>query len=117
MNLYNVLYNLPFFDLEVMIIFMIWNYRLYDIIMVYSAHVARIIKHYYLSQHCIDTTGLQSSFALLGLNGNIIVTCTFATGASSTGCQVTIFYIMSDKLLKVISKNITRPNGTNQVHY
>ena len=72
---------------------------------------------YYLSHHCIDTTGLQSSFAVMELNGSITITCTFATGATSTGCQVTIFYIMSDNLQEVMSTNITRPNGTNQVHY
>ena len=47
------------------------------------------------------------------LNGSITVTCIFATGASSTGCQVTIFMIDSSE--EVLSTNITRPNGASQV--
>ena len=61
-----------------------------------------------------DTTGLQSSIAVLELNGNITITCTFATGASSTGCQVTMFMMGSSE--EVLSTNITRPNGDSQVN-
>ena len=53
-----------------------------------------------------DTTGLQSSTAVVELNGSITVTCTFATGASSTGCQVTI--LIMDNLRELISKNLSR---------
>ena len=61
----------------------------------------------------IDTTGLQSSTAVVELNGSITVTCTFATGASSTGCQVTIFTM--DNFQEVFSTNISRHNGASQV--
>ena len=59
--------------------------------------------------YAADTTGLQSSTAVLELNGSITVTCTFATGASSTGCHVTIFGI------NVTGYMINRPNGVIQV--
>ena len=60
-----------------------------------------------------DTTGLQSSTTVMELNGSITVTCTFAIGASSTGCQVTI--LIMDSLQEVLSRNITRPDGVNEV--
>ena len=60
-----------------------------------------------------DTTGLQSSIAVMELNGSITVTCTFATGASSTGCQVSIFTMGSSE--EVLSTKITRPDGASQV--
>ena len=68
-----------------------------------------------LIHHSIDTTGLQSSVAVVELNGSITVTCNFATGASSTGCQVTIFTLES--LQEVFSVNITRLNGNRKVNY
>ena len=61
-----------------------------------------------------DTTGLQSSTTVMELNGSITVTCTFAIGASSTGCQVTI--LIMDSLQEVLSRNITRPDGANEVY-
>ena len=61
-----------------------------------------------------DTTGLQSSTTVIELDGSITVTCTFATGASSTGCQVTI--LIMDSLQEVLSQNITRPHGANEVY-
>ena len=48
------------------------------------------------------------------LNGSITVTCIFATGASSTGCQVTIFTVGG--LREVFSENITRSDRANQVN-
>ena len=60
-----------------------------------------------------DTTGLQSSTAIAELNGSITVTCTFATGATSTGCQVTI--LITDGLRELFTTNITRQNGAIQV--
>ena len=60
-----------------------------------------------------DTTGLQSSKAVIQFNGSITVTCTFATGALSTGCQVSIFTM--DNLHRLFTKNITRQNGESQV--
>ena len=69
------------------------------------------------SYFCIytDTTGLQSVTAVMELNGSITVTCTFATGASSIGCQVTIFIMQS--LQKVFTRNIARQNGEICVSY
>ena len=61
-----------------------------------------------------DTTGLQSSTAVMELNGSITVTCTFATGASSPGCQVTIFTMDN---MYIFSRNITRPNEDSPVSY
>ena len=61
-----------------------------------------------------DTTGLQSSVATMELNGSITVTCTFAVGASSTGCQIII--LRGDSLQEVFSRNITRPSGVDQVY-
>ena len=61
-----------------------------------------------------DTTGLQSSTAVMELDGSITVTCTFATGASSTGCQITIF--MMDSVQKLFSRNITRAATDSEVH-
>ena len=69
--------------------------------------------HNYMSCWLIDTTGLQSLFAVVELNCSITVTCTFATGASSTGCQVTVF--MRDSLQEVLSRNVSRPNQATQV--
>ena len=63
--------------------------------------------------YLVDTTGLQSSFAVLELNGSITVTCTFATGATSDGCQVTI--LMGD--LQMFPTIITRSIGVNQVKF
>ena len=60
-----------------------------------------------------DTTGLQSFNAVVELNDSITITCIFATGASSTGCQVTIF--MMDNFEEVFSTNISRRNGDTQV--
>ena len=54
-----------------------------------------------------DTTGLQSSTAVIELDGSMTVTCTFATGASSTGCQVTIFMMDSEWEPWTIIKNIS----------
>ena len=48
------------------------------------------------------------------LNGSITVTCTFATGASSPGCQVTIFTMDN---MYIFSGNITRPNEDSPVSY
>ena len=62
-----------------------------------------------------DTTGLQSSTAVMELNGSITVTCIFATGASSTGCQVTIFTVDNSQDMYIFSRNVTRPNGVSQV--
>ena len=59
------------------------------------------------------TTGLQPSSAVIELNGNITVSCTFADGASSTGCRVTVF--LMDGIKQVFSRNSTRPNGASQV--
>jgi hypothetical protein len=59
-----------------------------------------------------DTTGLQSSIAVVEVDGSITVTCIFATGASSIGCQVTLF-TMND--LQVFSTNISRRKGATQV--
>ena len=61
----------------------------------------------------VDTTGLQSSIAVMELNGSITVTCIFAAGALSTGCQVTVF--ISDSSEEVLSINITRPDGASRV--
>ena len=60
-----------------------------------------------------DTTGLQSSSAVVELDGSITVTCTFATGASSTGCQVTIF-TTDNPPVEILSRNITRQNEDAQ---
>ena len=60
-----------------------------------------------------DTTGLQSVTAVMELNGSITVTCTFATGASSTGCQVSTLKLDSFNIL--FNVNLTRQNGDNQV--
>ena len=60
-----------------------------------------------------DTTGLQSSVAIVELNGSITVTCTFANGASSTGCQVKLF--MMDNLQEALSMNLFRPERATQV--
>ena len=57
---------------------------------------------------CIDTTGLQSSTAVVELNSSITVTCIFATGASSTGCQVTISGINDTGMQTLFV--INRPN-------
>ena len=60
-----------------------------------------------------DTTGLQPpATTVMELNGSITVTCTFATGASSTGCQVTVF--MMDSMQEVLSKRIIRPHGASE---
>ena len=61
-----------------------------------------------------DTTGLQSSTAVVELNGSITVTCTFATGATSTGCQVTIYTVDTSRWVLTMM-NITRQNGARQV--
>ena len=61
-----------------------------------------------------DTTGLQSFTAAVELNGSITVTCIFVTGASSTGCQLTIFTIDN---VYIFSRNITRPNKDSPVSY
>ena len=61
-----------------------------------------------------DTTGLQSSTAVMELNGSITVTCIFAPGASSPGCQVTIFTMDN---MYIFSRNITRPNEDSPVSY
>jgi hypothetical protein len=70
-----------------------------------------------LTLFSVDTTGLQSSFAVVELNGSITVTCIFAAGASSTGCQVTILGIndtgiqmlfvinRQNKILEVLKSN------------
>jgi hypothetical protein len=52
---------------------------------------------------------------VMELNSSITVTCIFATGASSIGCQVIIF--MRDNLQDeyIFSKNITRPDGVDRV--
>ena len=71
--------------------------------------IDNMTSHY----NVIDTTGLQSSIAVMELNGSITVTCTFATGATSTGCQVTIFTM--GNIQEVYSTNITRPDGASQV--
>ena len=61
----------------------------------------------------IDTTGLQpAATTVVELNGSIIVTCTFAMGASSTGCQVTI--LTMDNLQEVLSTKIIRPHGYSE---
>ena len=70
-----------------------------------------------LTHHCIDTTGLQSSVAVVELNNSITVTCTFATGALSTGCQVSIFKLDSLQEVFLISGNFTRLYGTKKVNY
>ena len=74
-----------------------------------------VYYNYFYTNFCwlIDTTGLQSANAVVELNGSITVTCTFATGASSPGCQVTIFTM--DNFQEVFSTNISRPNGATQV--
>ena len=74
------------------------------------------LRHTILSMIYIDTTGLQSSIAVMELNGSITVTCTFATGASSTGCQVAILEEMNDTGFKILDTfNITRHNGATKV--
>ena len=70
--------------------------------------------HYY--DQYADTTGLQSVRAVMELDGSITVTCTFATGASSTGCLVTIFTTDNSQLMVILSKNITRQNGNTEVN-
>ena len=65
---------------------------------------------------CIDTTGLQSSTAVVELNSSITVTCIFATGASSTGCQITMFKLDSLQEVFLNSTNNTRPNGSSEVN-
>ena len=67
----------------------------------------------YLIHYPADTTGLQSSAAVLELNGSITITCTFAPGASSTGCQVTILM----EGLQVFSTIIIRSQRVNQVNF
>ena len=70
-------------------------------------------NHECILQYCIDTTGLQpATTTVMELNGSITVTCTFATGASSTGCQVTIF--MGDSLREVLSREVIRPHGASK---
>ncbi len=66
-----------------------------------------------LTLFSIDTTGLQSSIAVVELNSSITVTCIFATGASSTGCQVTIFQINETGVQMVFV--INRQNGILEV--
>jgi hypothetical protein len=66
-----------------------------------------------LTLFSIDTTGLQSSIAVVELNSSITVTCIFATGASSTGCQVTIFRINETGVQMVFV--ISRQNGILEV--
>ena len=63
--------------------------------------------------YIVDTTGLQSSIAVVELNGSITVTCIFATGASSTGCQIIIFGI-NDTGMQTLYM-INRPNGILEV--
>ena len=63
----------------------------------------------------VDTSGLQSSLAVVELNGTITVSCTFATGSSSTtGCRVTLF--MMDSSQEVFSRNIDRTDGVSEVY-
>ena len=62
----------------------------------------------------LDTTGLQPrTTTVMEVNGSITVTCAFAPGASSTGCQVTIF--IRDSLQEVLSRKIIRPHGSSVV--
>ena len=68
---------------------------------------------YYIFYKPADTTGLQSVAAVIELNGSITVTCTFATGTSSTGCLVTI--LNEDSLNILFTVNITRHNGDSEV--
>ena len=63
----------------------------------------------------IDTTGLQPpTTTVVEMNGSIIVTCTFAMGASSTGCQATIFELEMDNFKEVLSTKIIRPHGFSE---
>jgi hypothetical protein len=66
-----------------------------------------------LTLFSIDTTGLQSSFAVVELNSSITVTCIFASGASSTGCQLTILGI-NDTGMQMLFV-INRQNGILEV--
>ena len=50
------------------------------------------------------------------VNGSITVTCIFATGASSTGCQVTIFKLDSLQVVFLNSTNITHLNRSSEVN-
>ena len=68
----------------------------------------------FYSNIVIDTTGLQpATTTVMEVNGSITVTCVFASGASSTGCQVTIF--IKDSLQEVLSRKIIRPHGSSMV--
>ena len=68
----------------------------------------------FYSNIVIDTTGLQpATTTVMEVNGSITVTCVFASGASSTGCQVTIF--IKDSLQEVLSRKIIRPHGSSVV--
>ena len=51
---------------------------------------------------------------MVELNGSITVNCIFATGASSTGCQVTIFGINDTGVQTLFV--IDRPNGVLEVY-
>ena len=61
---------------------------------------------------CADTTGLQSSSATALQDGRFSFTCTFATGATSTGCQITLVTGMGNAFY---STNVTRRNGDEGV--
>ena len=68
----------------------------------------------FYSNIIIDTTGLQPrSTTVMEVNGSITVTCAFVSGASSTGCQVTIF--IRDSLQEVLSKKVIHPRGSSIV--
>ena len=71
-------------------------------------------SHTFVMYYGLDTTGLQpAATTVMEVNGSITVTCIFASGASSTGCQVTIF--IRDSLQEVLSRKIIRPHGSSMV--
>ena len=68
----------------------------------------------FYSNIIIDTTGLQPAITtVMEVNGSITITCAFVSGASSTGCQVTIF--TGDSLQEVLSEKVIRPRGSSIV--